>query len=94
MLVDTAVHDYDLARWLMADEVAQVQAVGGVLVADDIGELQGPDAVSANLRFLHDSIGNVEMFRGARYGDDVRTEVVGSKASRSSARLPAFPCRS
>jgi predicted dehydrogenase len=91
MLVDTAVHDYDLARWLMGDEVAQVQAVGGVLVAHDIGELQGPDAASVNLRFVNDSIGNVETFRGARYGDDVRTEVVGSRASLiigQSARLP------
>jgi scyllo-inositol 2-dehydrogenase (NAD+) len=91
MLVDTAVHDYDLARWLMSDEVAQVHAVGGVLVAHDIGELQGPDAVSVNLRFVRDSIGNVETFRGARYGDDVRTEVVGSKGSLvigQTARLP------
>jgi predicted dehydrogenase len=60
-------------------------------VAHDIGELQGPDAVSVNLRFVRDSIGNVETFRGARYGDDVRTEVVGSKASLiigQTARLP------
>jgi predicted dehydrogenase len=34
-----------------------------------------------NLRFSHGAIGNVESFRQSRYGYDIYTEVVGSKAT-------------
>jgi predicted dehydrogenase len=91
ILVDTGVHDFDLARWLMGDEVRQVQTSGGILVGHDIADLQGPDGASVNLRFQGGAIGNVETFRGAQYGDDVRTEVVGSQGTLligGTARLP------
>jgi myo-inositol 2-dehydrogenase / D-chiro-inositol 1-dehydrogenase len=34
-----------------------------------------------NLRFSHGAIGNVESFRQSRYGYEIYTEVVGSKAT-------------
>jgi predicted dehydrogenase len=91
MLVDTAVHDYDLARWLMADEVAQVQAFGGQLRSPDVYEQHGPYLASVNLRFRRGGIGNAEACWAARYGDDVRTEIVGSDGGLllgDTARLP------
>jgi scyllo-inositol 2-dehydrogenase (NAD+) len=91
MLVDTGVHEFDAARWLIGDEVARVQATGGVLANREIAELQGPDAASVNLRFVNGAIGNVETFWGVRYGDDVRAEIIGSEGSLligTTSRLP------
>jgi predicted dehydrogenase len=91
MLLDTAVHDYDLARWLMADEVTQVQAFAGQLRSTDVYEQHGPYLASVNLRFRRGGIGNAEACWAARYGDDVRTEIVGSEGSLllgDTARLP------
>jgi scyllo-inositol 2-dehydrogenase (NAD+) len=91
MLVDTAVHDYDLARWLMADEITQVQAFGGQLRSPDVAEEHGPYLASVNLRFCHGAIGNAEACWAARYGDDVRTEIVGTEGSLligGTARVP------
>jgi predicted dehydrogenase len=91
MLVDTAVHDYDLARWLMADEVAQVQAFGGLFESADVAEQHGPYHASVNLKFRRGGVGNAEACWAARYGDDVRTEIVGTEGGLligDTARLP------
>jgi len=87
MLVDTAVHDFDLARWLMADEIDRVQTVA----AGTRALASGHTAASVNLQFGRGSIGNVETVWGVAYGDDVRTEVVGSEgavAIGTASRLP------
>jgi scyllo-inositol 2-dehydrogenase (NAD+) len=87
MLVDTGVHDFDLARWLMGDEVVRVHTVA----AGPLGLASGHTAASVNLQFHNGSIGNVETVWGVGYGDDVRTEIVGSEgaiAIGSASRLP------
>jgi scyllo-inositol 2-dehydrogenase (NAD+) len=81
MLVDTAVHEFDAARWLLNDEVVRVQAMGEVLANPELADVQGPDAALVNLRFSRGGLGNVDVFWGVRYGDDVRAEVIGSKGS-------------
>jgi scyllo-inositol 2-dehydrogenase (NAD+) len=75
----------------MADEVAHVQAIAGELTADDVFEQHGPYLASVNLRFCRGGVGNAEACWAARYGDDVRTEIVGTDGALligGTARLP------
>lgn len=81
LFVDSTIHEFDLARWLMHDEVAEVHAFGGTLACPELVQFGELDAGMVNLRFSHGAIGNVESFRQSRYGYDIFTEVVGSKAT-------------
>jgi inositol 2-dehydrogenase len=81
LFLDSSIHEFDLARWLMKDEVAEVHAFGGTLACPELAQLGELDAGIVNLRFSRGAIGNVESFRQSRYGYDIYTEVVGSKAT-------------
>ena len=81
LFLDSTIHEFDLARWLMQDEVAEVHAFGGTLACPELAQFGELDAGMVNLRFSHGAIGNVESFRQSRYGYDIYTEVVGSKAT-------------
>jgi scyllo-inositol 2-dehydrogenase (NAD+) len=80
LFLDSSIHDFDLARWLMRDEVSEVHAFGSGRMPEvaPYGDLE---AGVVNLRFQHGAIGNVESFRQCCYGYDIRTEVVGSKGT-------------
>jgi scyllo-inositol 2-dehydrogenase (NAD+) len=81
LFLDSSIHEFDLARWLMKDEVAEVHAFGGTLACPELVEFGELDAGVVNLRFSRGAIGNVESFRQSRYGYDIYTEVVGSKGT-------------
>ena len=72
------IHDFDLARWLMASEVRHVSASGGLLVCQELNQVGDIDNAVINLGFTSGAIGNVEVSRTARYGYDIRTEILGS----------------
>ena len=74
IFVDSAIHDYDLARWLMADEVGEVTA----LATSGVTLIGGLDTGLVSLRFGGGGLGAAEVFAHAGYGYDIRTEVVGS----------------
>ncbi len=81
LLYNSTIHDFDLARWLTHDEVAEVHCFGTVAIRPEIAEFGDVVASSVNLRFRHGAIGNVESYVQSLYGYDVRTEIVGSKGS-------------
>ena len=76
---DQAIHEYDLARWLMGKEVEEVYATGSVLVDPAVGELGDVDTSLTTLRFTGGALGLVDSCRQAVYGYDVRAEVHGSE---------------
>jgi len=78
---DAAIHDFDLGRWLMNDEVAEVHVFAGLLACPELAQFGDIDACLVNLRFARGGIGNVEAFRKANYGYDIRTEIVGTKGT-------------
>ena len=78
---DNTVHDFDLARWLMNDEVVEVHTYAAARALPQLTSLGLFDSGVVNLRFAHAAIGNVESFLDARYGYDVRTEIVGTKGT-------------
>jgi scyllo-inositol 2-dehydrogenase (NAD+) len=78
---DSAIHDFDLARWMMNDEVAEVHAYAGLLASPELARFNEIDVCLINLRFARGGIGNVEAFRKSNYGYDIRTEITGTKGS-------------
>ncbi|MBA2753188.1 MAG: Gfo/Idh/MocA family oxidoreductase [Chloroflexia bacterium] len=81
LIVDMAIHDFDLARWLMGREVERVSAEGALLVCDDLRAVGDIDNASINLRFTGGALGHVEVSRNAFYGYDIRSEVLGTEGA-------------
>jgi inositol 2-dehydrogenase len=91
LFIDLGVHDFDMARWLMGEEVRQVQAIGGALVYHRLVEEGGVDNGLVNIVFTDGTLGNVELSRNAAYGYDVRTEVLGSEGGLLIGGLQQTP---
>ncbi len=79
LILDMAIHDFDLARWLMADEVQRVYTEGGVLAFPQLNTVGDIDNAVVNMLFRGGGLGNVEVSRNALYGYDIRTEVLGDE---------------
>lgn len=78
MFLDMSVHDFDMARFLMASEVVEVFTVGANLVDPAIGEAGDVDTAIITLKFDNGAIGVIDNSRKAVYGYDQRVEVFGS----------------
>jgi myo-inositol 2-dehydrogenase/D-chiro-inositol 1-dehydrogenase len=81
MFLDMTIHDFDMARFLMADEVEEVYVAGGVMVDPEIGKAGDLDTAVTVLRFRNGVIGTIDNCRQAAYGYDQRVEILGSKGS-------------
>ena len=81
LILDMAIHDFDLARWLMNSEVERVTAEGSILVCKVLESVGDIDNAVINLRFVSGALGNIEVSRNAFYGYDIRTEVLGSEGA-------------
>jgi scyllo-inositol 2-dehydrogenase (NAD+) len=87
------IHDFDLARWMMQDEVATVHSYTTSAIRPEVVKYGDVVASVVNLQYQKGAIGNVESYAQAVYGYDVRTEVVGSQGSifiGSMDRMPAL----
>jgi inositol 2-dehydrogenase len=85
------IHDFDLARWLMQDEVTQVHSYTTSAIRPEVAKYGDVVASVVNLQYHHGAIGNVESYAQAVYGYDVRTEIVGSKGSIMVGSLDRMP---
>ncbi|MCL4862618.1 MAG: inositol 2-dehydrogenase [Caldilineaceae bacterium] len=78
IFLDMTIHDFDLARFLIDDEVTEVYATGAVLVDPAIGAAGDLDTVVVTLRYVHGALGVIDNSRQALYGYDQRAEVFGA----------------
>lgn len=78
IFLDMTIHDFDMARYLINDEVEEVYAAGGVLVDPAIGAAGDIDTAVITLRYTNGAIGTIDNSRRAVYGYDQRIEVLGS----------------
>jgi len=78
---DMTIHDFDMARFLVGDEVVKVYATGGALVDPRIAEVGDLDTATVLLEFAQGAVGVIENSRRAVYGYDQRVEVFGSGGS-------------
>lgn len=79
IFLDMAIHDFDMARYLVGSEVVEVYAKGAVLVDPAIGAAGDVDTAVTTLTFANGAIGTIDNSRKAAYGYDQRAEVFGSK---------------
>lgn len=80
---DMTIHDFDVARWMLGEEVETVQAAASVLVDPEIGALGDYDSVNVILRTASGKQATITNSRRATYGYDQRIEVHGSMGAAS-----------
>jgi myo-inositol 2-dehydrogenase / D-chiro-inositol 1-dehydrogenase len=78
---DMTIHDFDMARFLLGEEIAEVAAMGAVLVDPAIGKAGDFDSVQVMLKTASGKQAIISNSRRATYGYDQRIEVHGSKGA-------------
>lgn len=78
---DMAIHDFDMARYLIDSPVEEVFAAGSVLIDPAIGVAGDVDTAVTTLKFASGAIGVIDNSRQAVYGYDQRVEVFGSRGA-------------
>lgn len=91
LILDMGIHDFDLLRWLMSDEVERVYSEVSSLVYPELTTVGDVDNAMISLRFERGGLGNVEVSRTAAYGYDIQTEVVGSNGTLQIGYLRHTP---
>lgn len=86
---DMTIHDFDVARWLLGEEVATVQAAASVLTDPAIGALGDYDSANVILTTDSGKQCTITNSRRAAYGYDQRIEVLGSKGAVSAKNMHA-----
>ena len=84
IFLDMTIHDFDMARFLIGDEVEEVFTSAGVMVDPEIGKAGDLDTALITLRFKNGVIGTIDNSRKAVYGYDQRLEILGSKGAIST----------
>lgn len=76
---DMMIHDFDMARFLLGEEIAEISATGSILTDPEIGNAGDFDTATATLRTASGKIALITNSRRTSYGYDQRIEVHGSK---------------
>ena len=79
MFLDMTIHDFDMARYIVGNEVTEVYTKAAVLVDPEIGKAGDVDTAIITLTFANGAIGVIDNSRKAVYGYDQRVEIFGSK---------------
>jgi myo-inositol 2-dehydrogenase / D-chiro-inositol 1-dehydrogenase len=78
---DMTIHDFDIARWLLAEPVVEVYAMAACLVDPAIGAADDVDTAKVLLRTASGRIALISNSRRSGYGYDQRIEAFGSGGS-------------
>ena len=78
IFLDMTIHDFDMARFLMGDEVEEIYTSAGVMVDPEIGKAGDLDTALILMRFRNGVIATIDNSRKAVYGYDQRVEILGS----------------
>ena len=78
IFMDMTIHDFDMARFLIGDEVEEIYTAAGVRVEPEIGKAGDLDTALVVLRFRNGVIATIDNCRKAPYGYDQRVEILGS----------------
>ncbi len=81
---DMTIHDFDMARFLLGEEIDTVIASASVLVDPKIGKLGDYDSANVILTTASGKQCSISNSRRATYGYDQRIEVHGSKGMVSA----------
>jgi myo-inositol 2-dehydrogenase/D-chiro-inositol 1-dehydrogenase len=76
---DLHIHDFDIVRWVLGQDVTEVFVKGSVLVDPMFGKYDDVDTTAATLAFSGGALGVMTGSRHDPLGYDIRLEVFGSK---------------
>lgn len=79
IFLDMMIHDFDMARYLLNQEVVELMAVGSCLIDPAIGEAGDIDTAIVTLKYEKGAWGTIDNSRKAVYGYDQRIEIFGSE---------------
>ncbi len=88
LAIDCGVHEFDLAEWLTGLRVESVSARNLPLVDPALGDVGDVDNLVAVLDLSGGAVATVDLSRNCRYGDDVRTEILGADGAIFVDLLP------
>ena len=91
LILDLAIHDFDILRWMMNDEVDRVYAEGGLLNCPELAQVGDIDNAVVSLRFVGGGLGQAEACRNAQYGYDIRCEIRGTEGALQVGYLRDTP---
>jgi myo-inositol 2-dehydrogenase/D-chiro-inositol 1-dehydrogenase len=78
LIKETAVHDFDLIRWLLEDEVAEVYVMADALINPDYLSVGQIDTTTTSIRMARGTHVTVLNSLRAAFGYDQRLEVLGT----------------
>lgn len=81
LFLDMMIHDFDMARFLLGEEVTELMATGHCLIDPAIGQCGDVDTAVVLLKFQSGALGTIDNSRQAVYGYDQRVEIFGSGGS-------------
>lgn len=79
IFLDMTVHDFDMIRYLLDDEVKELMAVGSCLVNPEISKYNDIDTAVITFQYNNGAWGIIDNSRQAVYGYDQRIEIFGSE---------------
>lgn len=88
LAIDCGVHEFDLAEWLTDSTIDTVHGYDLPLVDEAIGDVGDVDNLVAMLGLSSGAKASVDLSRNGRYGDDVRTEILGEDGAIFVDLLP------
>ena len=88
MFLDMTIHDFDMARWIISEEVTELHAFTANLVDPEIGKLGDIDTAIVSLKYASGAVGAIDNSRRAVYGYDQRVEILGSSGSVVVSNVP------
>ena len=88
LAIDCGVHEFDLAEWLTGSTVERVEGHDLLIVDEAVGGVGDVDNLMAVLHLSDGAAATVDLSRNSRYGDDVRTEILGDSGALFVDTLP------
>lgn len=83
IFLETMIHDLDMARFLVGDEVKSLYVASEALINPSFKESGNVDTAIATLRFRNGALGTIDNSWRATYGYDQRAEILGSNGMYS-----------
>jgi predicted dehydrogenase len=89
LAIDCGVHEFDLAEWLTGRSIRRITAWSLPVVDDGVRAAGDLDNLVAVLELDGGAVATVDLSRNARFGDDIRTEILGANGALLIDALPS-----
>jgi len=90
---DMTIHDFDLARFILGEELVEVYATGSIRVEPALAQLNDVDTAMVVMKAASGALVHINNSRRAVYGYDQRVEAFGAKGMVQSDNRRATTVR-